>query len=306
MTTRPINLRVRSGTGQCVLSDLTLESTLAELKRHVSLVMQIPAETLKLLHGFPPLPIDMHDTGKSLQMLNFRSGDTVIAQEDANLARPAATPRRAAALPSQPAQAMLTRDCVAANNSCLFTSIHFVLSGGELDLSCAQPMRECIASIVSRDPVKYNDVFLGRSNAEYCAWIRHADSWGGAIEVSILSEHHRLEMDVVDTQSLHISRFGEDCDYDERVLLIYDGIHYDPLKLDAFDSSAPPVTRFSTRDDDILRQALELAKEAKSSRQYTDMGNLSLRCLTCNTGLAGQVGAQQHAKQTGHTNFGEM
>lgn len=53
-------------------------------------------------------------------------------------------------------------------------------------------------------------------------------------------------------------------------------------------------------------EAEELAKEAKSSRQYTDVNKFTLKCLVCNTQMSGQIQAQQHAKTTGHTNFGEI
>lgn len=53
-------------------------------------------------------------------------------------------------------------------------------------------------------------------------------------------------------------------------------------------------------------EAEELAREAKSSRQFTDVNKFTLKCLVCNIFLSGQVQAQQHAKNTGHANFGEV
>ena len=199
----------------------------------------------------------------------------------------------------------LTREVVPANNSCLFTSVNFALENpGKLNLECAKPMRELIAGTVMSDSDTYSEAVLGKSNEEYCRWIQNEDSWGGAIEVSILSKYYQIEIDVVDTQSLTISRFGEDQNYSQRIILIYDGIHYDPLTWESLDGST--TTRFSTRDELMLQKALELAKEAKSSRQFTDVAKFSLRCLVCGKGLTGQTEAQQHAKQTGHMNFGEV
>lgn len=65
-------------------------------------------------------------------------------------------------------------------------------------------------------------------------WILNKNSWGGGIELCILSDHHRLEIIVVDIQSLSVSRFGEDKNYDNAIMLLYDGIHYDPLYLEPF------------------------------------------------------------------------
>ena len=75
-----------------------------------------------------------------------------------------------------------------------------------------------------------------------------------------------------------------------------------PLVLDTGDATQ---TVFSTDDDGIVAQALELATEANRSKQYTDLSGFTLRCLVCNDGLRGQRQAQQHAMATGHTNFAE-
>lgn len=58
------------------------------------------------------------------------------------------------------------------------------------------------------------------------------DCWGGGIEVSILSSLHRLEIGVVDVLTGRIDRFGEDKAYSHRILLLYDGIHYDCIAME--------------------------------------------------------------------------
>ncbi|XP_019633545.1 PREDICTED: LOW QUALITY PROTEIN: ubiquitin thioesterase OTU1-like [Branchiostoma belcheri] len=201
---------------------------------------------------------------------------------------------------------VMTRKVVPANNSCLFTAIGFVMEGGVMDLSRATQMRNLIADVVASNAVLYNEALLGKSNAEYCAWILNSESWGGAIEVSILSKVYETEIDVVDIQSCRIDRFGEDSRYDQRVLLLYDGIHYDALYLEALDPNFPAKTIFPTTDDSILALAQEFATEARSNRQFTDVSGFTLRCLVCNTCLTGQKQAQEHATQTGHINFGEV
>lgn len=55
-----------------------------------------------------------------------------------------------------------------------------------------------------------------------------------------------------------------------------------------------------------MQQAMEIANEAKSSRQYTDVQKFMLKCLNCDVKFSGSVAAQQHAKDTGHNNFGEV
>lgn len=102
-------------------------------------------------------------------------------------------------------------------------------------------MREVIAKHVENDKETYNEAILGRPNVEYCIWIQEPDSWGGAIEVSILSSFFGVEIDVVDIQNAIIIRFGEDKNYGMRVFLLFDGIHYDPLFLESVSVSFPLI-----------------------------------------------------------------
>lgn len=93
-------------------------------------------------------------------------------------------------------------------------------------------MRQIIATDVAKDLQTYNLAYLGRTNEEYCEWIQKSESWGGAIEVSILSEFYGIEIAVVDIINGIINHFGEDKKYGCRSFLLYDGIHYDPLYLE--------------------------------------------------------------------------
>lgn len=126
---------------------------------------------------------------------------------------------------------ILLKRVVPADNSCLFTSIRFVLNG-KIDNEGSEMMRRIIAQEVAADPLQYNGAVLGKSNSEYCTWIQKPDSWGGAIEVAILSNYYGVEIDVVDIQNAIINRFGEDKNYAVRVFLLFDGIHYDPLYME--------------------------------------------------------------------------
>lgn len=106
-----------------------------------------------------------------------------------------------------------------------------------MDPSCSNFMREIIANAVASDPEEYSEAFLGQPNPEYCKWILKPESWGGAIELSILSKFYGLEIAVIDSINAIINRFGEDQHYPQRVFLIFDGIHYDPLYLEPLDVS---------------------------------------------------------------------
>ena len=303
---QPLNLRCTTKSGRYFLQGLTLSSTVGKLKDSISQHTKIPRDCIKIRQGYPPKVVDISCDDKELSALPFRSGDTLVVEEDISLRQ-----KRQEKIDDQlqnqinHAKGILMRKVVPANNSCLFTSVDCVMNDGKVELSSAKQMRELIAGVVMSDPDTFNTAFLGKPNGEYCKWIMHDDSWGGAIEISILSKYYSVEIDVVDTQTGRIDRFGEDQFYSKRVLVIYDGIHYDPLIMEPLVPGGAVVTLFSSRDESVLAQAMELANEAKASRQFTDVSKFSLRCLVCQKALTGQSQAQDHAKATGHINFGE-
>lgn len=106
------------------------------------------------------------------------------------------------------------------------------LLNGAIDPDCAPYMRQVIASEVAKDRETFSPAYLGKSNEEYCEWILKSESWGGAIEVSILSNFYGFEIAVVDIINGIINHFGEDKRFGCRTFLLYDGIHYDPLYLE--------------------------------------------------------------------------
>lgn len=308
MAARPLQLRCKTKTGQHLLSGLNLDSKIGQLKDKITEVTKIPRGALIVRQGYPPKVIDISEEDGPLSSLPFRSGDTLIVEGDRKLQEELQQQRMDNVIQKQSinSKGILMRKVVPADNSCLFTSINALMNKGVVDLSCSKAMREIIAGVVMSDPINFSEAFLGKTNNAYCHWIMNPDSWGGAIEISILSQYFNVEIAVVDTQSCRIDRFGEDKFYKERIFVIYDGIHYDPLIMEPLDPSLPVQTIFPTSDASVLGQAMEIASEAKASRQFTDMANFSIRCLVCQKLLLGQSEAQAHAKTTGHINFGEV
>ncbi|CAD7004829.1 ubiquitin thioesterase OTU1 [Ceratitis capitata] len=339
--TGTFSVKIKSKKGQFIMKDLTAKTTIAELKAKVSQLTEVKEQQLNILAGYPPRALDLSQNENCISTIGVSSGETLIVEEkpageatycledDEALARRLqaeeeeeqlrqvvanATSVEGSNGPSAPIElpsgssgsfdGILLKKVVPADNSCLFTSIRFVLNG-RIDNEGSEMMRHIIAQEVSADPQVYNDAVLGKSNAEYCAWIQKSDSWGGAIEVSILSNYYGIEIDVVDIQNAIINRFGEDKNYGLRVFLLFDGIHYDPLYMETAGGGAP-ATIFPIEELGVYHQAEQLANEAKSSRQFTNVDKFSLRCLQCDVMLIGQVQAQEHAQSTGHTRFGEI
>lgn len=330
-----LNLRVRTKHGQFIIKDMKSDSSLDELVSQIVQLSGFKPYLIEIKQGYPPKTIDMADVKATLCALNVRSGETLLVREmeidslDLHNSTPedSCLPKNNEIIhdeervdhceksnsPSyisnallQNSEGILMREVVPANNSCLFLSVDYVINGGKLNLNCVNGLRRVVSNAVTQDLVLYNEAVLGKPNKQYSNWILDEKSWGGAIELAILSNHFQVEIVVINTMSATISRFGEDKNYNHRVLLVYDGIHYDPIKLCQLDSDELVETIFSTSDDAILIQALDLANEAKSSRQYTDTSNFTLRCLDCRVNLVGEAGAQRHAEETGHIHFGEL
>ncbi|XP_012222700.1 ubiquitin thioesterase Otu1 isoform X1 [Linepithema humile] len=304
-------LRVKAKSGQKVVNGLTAHDKVSQLKAKLAELTGVPVASLHVLTGFPPKPVDLNATDATIERVGIVSGDTLIVEEKQIVSNGLEQRRddfgRSHIVDQESfvnAPGVLMRKVVPADNSCLFTSVGYVLNG-KVDTSCASFMREIIANSVAADPEEYSEAFLGRPNPEYCKWILKSDSWGGAIELSILSKFYGLEIAVIDSINAIINRFGEDQHYAQRVFLIFDGIHYDPLYLEPLDGGSIQ-TIFPTEDERMLLEAAQLAREAKSSRQFTDVQKFTLMCIDCKIKLNGQAAAQQHAKDTGHKNFGEV
>jgi len=60
----------------------------------------------------------------------------------------------------------------------LTLNLHIVDAHALSSLFCLQ----VIAAAVASDPVKYNEVFLGKPNEAYCAWILDPEKWGGELQ----------------------------------------------------------------------------------------------------------------------------
>ncbi|XP_035227077.1 ubiquitin thioesterase OTU1-like [Stegodyphus dumicola] len=306
METHNFVIKCQTVHGTFILEDLTESSTVEDLKNSLSKIVKVNPEEMKIYCGYPPKAVTVEAKSSRLDDINIHSFDTVIIeiQKEPVAADQGNTRRNVSASELiAPQSGIMMRREVPANNSCLFTSIDFILSNGKLDVSRSNEMRRIIAREVTKNPERYTTAFLGMRNDEYCHWITDPSNWGGAIELSILSEHLKMEIVAIDTFSLAVHRFGERENYANRVFLIYDGIHYDPLVLELNDVLQ---TIFPSSDDAPLQMAMEIAQEAKASHQYTNVNTLTVHCVACKTLLRGDKEARAHAMATGHSKFEEV
>lgn len=189
------------------------------------------------------------------------------------------------------------------DNSCLFRAISLAVLS---DLDAVTELRSIVAETIQKDPITFNKAVLDNKDPDrYCKWIRSQDSWGGQIELLILSQHFGVEICSIDVQSLRLDRYNEGAP--KQCILVYSGIHYDTIAL-SFPGEPPEKDLKQFEDfvkEEVLPKALELCGKLQERHYFTDTSGFQLQCTDCGAKLVGERGAQQHAAATGHYNFGE-
>lgn len=329
-----MRFRVRGPSGQ---STVTLDdsATIDELRAQISEKTGLTSYDVK--YGYPdlkPLEIDGLQPGSRITELGINlNGEQLLVARRETQTEPAdsskegpisaprepsekTSPRKPHESPPDDPPEIASPDhsgtfvlrIMPDDNSCLFRAVGTAIMGG---MDAMTELRSVVAQAIQDNPSLYSEAVLERNPDDYCRWIQNEDSWGGAIELSILSKHFDIEICSIDVQTLRVDRFNEGPP--TRCILVYSGIHYDTIALSPSDppythADAPPefdTKVFDSVDPVILEKSLELCKVLQGKHYYTDTSGFHIRCNTCGGIFVGQKGATQHAVQTGHYDFGE-
>lgn len=206
-------------------------------------------------------------------------------------------------------QAVVTRQIISADNSCLFNALGYLMVRDKFKM--ASVYRKVIADEIVKDGETYSADILGMAIEDYVKWILNPEKWGGEIEMNILSKHFQMEIAAVDIETGKLYIYGQASDFTSRVYLLYDGIHYDAIVSAVVSSSgeideSQVITIFGASDTQMAREAGMMADELRKKKKFVNMTGCQLQCLVCLVGLRGQKEAQLHAKETGHQNFGQV
>lgn len=332
----PIRIRLRAPNGQHTLS-LDDNAAVSDLLTAITNATDLPLFELKW--NFPPQPLDpalyglptlLKDTdlklnGAQIMVMAVATGDPSEQKQEE---QSQSTQQSQSSSQSQSAPLSLQRKQNSAlkdtpevrvsdragtvvlrvmpdDNSCMFRALGSAVLSDSLD--SMTELRSLVAQGIQRDPDLYNEAVLQRSPDEYCKWISYSDSWGGGIELSILSQEFDIEVASINVQDGRVDRFNEG--KSRRCILVYSGIHYDTIAFvpdghPTYDSTND-VKLFDTSDDVMLEAARELCRELKKKHYYTDTQKFDIKCNICGWKGAGERGAVQHATETGHSDFGE-
>lgn len=274
----------------------------------------IPAHRIMFKVGFPPKPVVDGDPSAAITSV-FSSGEALIVEESdmpsvqVKVAQPTVKrPQAPNSLPSLSTSGCAVRRIVDADNSCLFTSLGYVLLGK--DRLAGMRLRDAVVEEILADPETYNEAVLNMEPTAYADWIKDISHWGGGVELAVLADHFSSIIVAWDIQTLRTDRFGEEKGYKQCVHLIYDGLHYDALALSMLEDVPPEsedfdVTVFHPEDKYMESQARAVVTKLNNAKQFTNTANFTLRCLVCQKGLVGEADAVAHAKETAHQNFAE-
>ena len=329
----PIRIRLRAPNGQHTLS-LDDNAAVSDLLSSISNATDLPLFDLKW--NFPPQPLDpslyglstlLKDTdlklnGAQIIVIAQATGDPSEQRQQEESQNTSQKPQsQSAPLSLQRKQASALQDTpeipvpdrggtvvlrvMPDDNSCMFRAVGSAVLTDSLD--SMTELRSLVAQAIQRDPDYYNEAILQRAPDEYCKWISYSDSWGGGIELSILSQEFDIEIASINVQDLRVDRFNEG--KAKRCILVYSGIHYDtiafvPHGVSTLDTDND-IKLFDSKDDVILEASRQLCGELKKQHYFTDTQKFGIKCNTCGWSGAGEQGAVQHASETGHTDFGE-
>jgi len=164
-----------------------------------------------------------------------------------------------------------------------------------------------VADAIRNDPDSWSEAILGcvfpphppppthtplryiprRPRKSYISTILSPNTWGGAIELSILAAHYGTEIASVDVETGRVDRFSPPpgrTTTGNRVLLVYSGIHYDAAVL-APELGAPAewcasiVSIVADGDADPMIIAIKkLADKLRAKKAYTNMATFALKC----------------------------
>lgn len=336
----PLTLGIR-WQGRTVSISLPHGSRALELEAAIAKECGVDRCLQQLRSGFPPRPLDLAASPLStLESLGIKDRESitlvegpyrdlppppVVAEPALQAAAPSPTsPPAAAPAPvtvpapapvvqqqpvrhyaTVPAEAVeeVERLVIPADNSCLFAAIISAL-GLQRELKPVD-LREAVKRKILSDPSALDaecQADSGRGSLQYAEWIVKPDSWGGFVDMHILSQHLNVQICAICIRTLRVESFPNESPWQARVFLLYDGIHYDTIMAV---TQAGKAGIFNVKDEFSLNRAVVVAAELQEAKQFTDTANFTLQCQHCFALLKGEADAQKHAKETKHFNFQE-
>jgi ubiquitin thioesterase OTU1 len=194
---------------------------------------------------------------------------------------------------------------VDSDNSCLFSSIGYLVDNKNFSESTKYQYRQLLVNYLEDNNI--DSEMLEIPKEDYIENIQDPSTWGGAIELKLFSDMLQVEIASIDVQSNRVDIFGQDKKYPQRIYVLYNGVHYDPLVMAYTEDSKDDITNFASDDIETLISLQEYVKVFKDVGDFVDLANMnSFECDNCKTLFENHREAYNHANNFEHWNFNEI
>lgn len=303
-----MRLKVQSPEGQKVVA-IDDEATLQDL---LHFLRDDGNEAVNIKAGFPPKLVDLENKDVKLLDVGIRAGDKLIVEM---LSQSTKTLKEAPSAPQKPTSSTPYAEsgdgyCVLRkvpdDNSCLFRAISYAVFK---NLEEGSQLRSIVADVIRKEDT-YSSAILGKEKSEYVRWIQQPTSWGGGIELQILSKHLGITIKSLDVENQRIDEFNPNCR--TFIYVLYTGVHYDtvaytPLRgIDSKDADTCVFEAGSTLELEFSEAFKRLGASLNHKGYVTNTAKFKIKCNNCGAILDGERSASEHASSTGHYNFGEV
>ncbi len=193
---------------------------------------------------------------------------------------------------------------VDADNSCLFSSIAYLIDRSNFNEESSLKFRQIIIDYLLDD--QFDSTLLDQPKDNYIEFIQNPKNWGGALEVKMFSEIFKKQIVCIDVKTNRADIYGEDKEYPQRIYLLYNGIHYDPLVMN-FDTGSDPsfdITIFDSNDSETFELMKCLLLEYKNQGDFVEFYNLE--CKACTEKFKNENEAVEHSINYNHWDFSQI
>ena len=148
MTGKNLTIRVRTKKGMSRIHNLSGNNSFIDLKKAIAALADSNGASIRIMKGYPPVLLSASNETASLDSLLIQDGELLTIEESAD-SKSTATPSVLASSSNklttqnqniienkqpQTRAEVMERKVVPANNSCLFTSVYYVMENGTLNL----------------------------------------------------------------------------------------------------------------------------------------------------------------------------
>ncbi|KAG9394952.1 OTU-like cysteine protease [Carpediemonas membranifera] len=183
-----------------------------------------------------------------------------------------------------------------ADGACLFHAVTSLFASVDPHLTHYKLRHAAVTTIMdNQHDERFSEAMLGMDIGVYVSQMRAQDTWGGGIELAILSDVLHVELAVVDVADETTVVFGEGAGWSKRGYLLFFNDHYESLGIEA---GGVMHKIFSPGDDIVYTMMLSFSADILEQERRS-----VYICSLCGGRLVGQTALSKHAKLTGHDKY---